>query len=157
VRDFPALSTLIAGVGTQFFFLMALLGIAAVVLLLRASTTELEPEDRAAWIAVCVAAFGVRGVLGRADEIHLGYYAIFAGVPAVWLLRRAWRSPARGPLFVLAALFLVMRLHPFQRVEDTVNGVVAASKAGPEGLEPPRGGGERIPAGQAKSYDAFRR
>ena len=157
VRDFPALSTLVAGVGTEFFFVMALLGIAAAALLLRASAAELEPEDRAAWIAICVAAFGLRGVLGRADSIHLGYYAIFAGVPAVWLLRRAWRSSARGALFLLALIFLVMRLHPFTRVEDTINFVVAAAKAAPEGLEPPRGGGERLPVGQAKSYDAFRR
>jgi hypothetical protein len=105
-----------------------------------------------------VAAFAMRGVLGRADDVHLWNYAVFAGVPAAWLLRRAWRSTARGALFALLAVAMLVRLHPFRRVEETLQAAVAAAdpKAREGSREAPRSGGEPIPAGQARDLAAFR-
>jgi hypothetical protein len=158
IRDLVGLLAPLAGFGLPFAFVLALLSAAGAALLIRASKSDLEPEDRAAWIGFCVAAFAMRGVLGRADEPHLWNYSLFAGVPAVWMLRRAWRSSPRGALSVLVALLLLLRLHPVRRVEESVQAVVAAGSPGARsgGEEPPRAGGERIPAGQAKELTALR-
>jgi hypothetical protein len=158
IRDLAGLLALLAGRGLLFAFVLALLSAAGAALLIRAWKSDLEPEDRAAWIGFCVAAFAMRGVLGRADEPHLWNYSVFAGVPAVWMLRRAWRSSPRGALPALVALLLLLRLHPVRRVEEGVAAVVAAGSPGARsgGEEPPRAGGERIPAGQAKELTALR-
>ncbi len=159
VRDTPALASLLAGAGMQFFFVMALLAIAGATLLLRAAAGDLDPEDRAAWAAFGVAAFALRGMLGRADEAHFWHYSVFAGLPAVWVLRSVWRSAARAVLFPVALLFLLIRLHPFRAVEDTLRLVAATGDpaAHRDRAEPPRSGGERLPAGQAKEFSDFRR
>jgi hypothetical protein len=158
VRDVAALAGLLAGQGMLSFFLLALLAVAGAALLLRASQAELEPEDRAAWIGFCVAAFALRGALGRADLAHLWNYAVFAGIPAAWLLRRAWRSSARGALVLLVTLFLLLRLHPLRSFEEVLQQVEAAGRpeVGARGLTPPRSGGERVPADQARALVAFR-
>jgi hypothetical protein len=159
VRDVPAFAALLAGAGMQFFFVMALLAIAGTTLLLRSASGELDSEDRAAWVAFGVAAFALRGVLGRADESHLWNYSVFAGIPAVWLLRFIWRSEARAVLFPVALLFLLVRLHPLRGVEDTLRLVASTGDpaAHADRAEPPRSGGERLPAGQAKELSDFRR
>jgi hypothetical protein len=158
VRDVSALAGLLSGQGMLSFFLLVLLAVAGAALLLRASKAELEPEDRAAWIGLCVAAFAVRGALGRADVVHLWNYAVFTGLPAAWLLRRAWRSSARGALVPLVSLFLLLRLHPLRSFEEVLQQVEAAwrPKAGAGWLTPPRSGGERISADQARELVAFR-
>lgn len=156
-RDVPSLFGLVAGVGSQFLFALGLLAIAGAALLLRSAATELEPEDRAAWIALCVAALALRGALGRADEPHLWNYSVFAGVPAAWLLRRAWLSRARGALTLLLTLCLLMRLHPVRRAEESLRAAFAGRRSAEDaGAFPPRAGGERVPAGQAAALAAFR-
>jgi hypothetical protein len=92
-------------------FLVLVAGI--VVLLFRAGDRVLDVTDRGAAICLLVAILALRGVLGRADPGHRMIYGVFAGLPAAWLLHRAWTAKSRfRPLvfgLTAAAFFFFLR------------------------------------------------
>ena len=84
-----------------------------IVLLFRSTDRVLDASDRAAAICLLLAVLALRGVLGRADLGHRMIYGVFAGLPATWLLYRAWTSSSRFRPLVFAAtataFFLFLR------------------------------------------------
>jgi hypothetical protein len=91
--------------------LLTVLAAVVVVLLFRRAEGLCEPIDRSAVLTVVVAMLALRGALGRADVGHRMLYGIFAGLPAAWLLYRAFRTRSRlRPLIAgaAAAAFLLL-------------------------------------------------
>lgn len=84
-----------------------------VVGLYRWADRRVEPTDRAAVVCLLVSVLALRGVLGRADLGHRMIYGIFAGLPAAWLVYRAWNTSSRFRALVTAltatAFFLFLR------------------------------------------------
>jgi hypothetical protein len=140
-------------------FLLLLLAIAGAVFLLRSARGEFDADDRAAWVAFVVAALAMRAVLGRADALHYARYGIFVGVPAAWLLMRAWRGGRAGEFLFIPALLLVFaRLHPFHTLDFELQSVENAARlaASTQASPAPRSGGAMILADQAATLTWFR-
>lgn len=155
------LIALVAGPPMPALFLLTVLATAATVLLLLAAHGRFEREDRVAWIALVVAAVAVRGALGRADEGHLAFYGVFAGLPAAWLVYRASRAVrGRVVLTVATVLFLLARLRPAATVSLELSAVDAApherEARARSGVRFPRTGRSTVPADQAKELGALR-
>ena len=154
-----SLMSLLSGQTLPPLFLLLLLGIVGIVLLLRSASGAFDADDRVVWIVFVVAALAMRAVLGRADAFHYARYGMFAGVPAAWLLMRAWRGGRIGELLLLPALILVFaRLHPVHALDFELQRVEEASRLieGAHGAPAPRSGGALVLAEQAASLTWFR-
>jgi hypothetical protein len=102
-----------------------------IVILYRWADRRVEPTDRAAAVCLLVALLALRGVLGRADLGHRMIYGIFAGLPAAWLVYRAWNTSSRFRTLVTAltatAFFLFLR--PDRAASREITAVSAAAYA----------------------------
>ena len=100
--------------GPSLFVLLGVLTAGVSVLLFRRARGACEPIDRAAAVSLLVAILALRGALGRADAGHRMLYGIFAGLPAAWLLYRAWnaRSWLRPLVAGITALGFLVLLRP---------------------------------------------
>jgi hypothetical protein len=109
-------------------FLVLIAGL--VVLLFRLGDSVVDATDRAAAICLLVAVPALRGVLGRADLGHRMIYGVFAGLPAAWLLYRAWTTGSRFRPIVLtltaAAFFLFLR--PDRAVSRELTSIAESGK-----------------------------
>ena len=154
-----SLVPLLSGQSLPSLFLVLVLGVAAAVLLLRSASGAFDAEDRAAWITLVVAALAMRAVLGRADAFHYARYGAFVGVPAAWLLMRAWRGGRVGELLLLpAVILLLLRFHPLHTLDFELQKVEEAYRlsAQAHGASAPRSGGALVLAEQAASLTWFR-
>jgi hypothetical protein len=155
-----ALAALLTGPALGPLFLLLLLAAAGTVFLLRAPRGRFGAEDRAAWIAFVVAVLAMRAVLGRADSFHYARYGIFVGVPAAWLLMRAWRGRRAGQILLVPAMLLILaRLHPIHALHFELQTVENAARraSAARGAAAPRSGGILVPADQAGTLNWFRR
>jgi len=138
-------------------FLIILLATCAASWLMRAADRQLTRVDTGFLICLLFACVAMRGVLGRADEEHLGRYGFFAGMTGVWLLRSAWRSGrARGLLVLASGLLVFAGFHPARALEwqlATVENSARRDRAVPR-APIPRGGGMGYPAEQAAELQA---
>lgn len=93
--------------------LLLVLILVLALLVIRAADRVVDSTDRASAVCVVIAVIALRGVFGRADIGHQLIYGVFAGLPAAWLLFRAWhtRSRFRPALAagVTAAFLLLLR------------------------------------------------
>jgi hypothetical protein len=117
-----------AEIAPSLCVLLFSLGAALVLLLLRSSDRVLDGPDRAAVIGLIVAVVALRGVLGRADLGHRMIYSVFAGLPAAWLLYRAWKTAMRfrSVVFAITAIAFVLLLRPDQALSRQITAVTAA-------------------------------
>ena len=114
----------------SLFVLLAVLVAGVSVLLFRRAEGSCEPVDRVGAVSLLVAILALRGALGRADFGHRMLYGIFAGLPAAWLLHRAWnaRSRLRPLLAGLAAVGFVVLLRPDVAVSRELRILAAAAR-----------------------------
>ena len=127
---------------------------------LAAVTDAAGAGELAAWIVFVVAALSMRAVLGRADSFHYARYGMLAGVPAAWLLMRAWRGSRAGELLFLPALLLILaRLHPLATLEFELQALEGPGRLAERApvVPAPRSGGVRMDAEQAGALTWFRR
>jgi hypothetical protein len=133
-------------------FLLILLATCATALLMRFADRRATKVDTGFLICLVFACTAMRGVLGRADEEHLGRYGFFAGMTGAWLLRSAWHSGrARGWVMVAAGVLVFAGFHPIRALEwqlATVENSARRDKAVPRSPIP-RGGGIGFPRDQA--------
>ena len=134
--------------GTLYFLLLAVLGSATSLFLLRASARALDPVDRGAAPVIAIACFALRGALGRADAGHFALYGVFAGLPAAWILYRASRARRyAGLLSAAVGLLLLARLHLPRIIGFEAEAITGASHARAAAVSP-RG---RLPAAEPQS------
>ena len=102
-----------------------------VVCLYRWADRRIHPTDRAIAVCLLIAVLALRGVLGGADLGDRMIYGIFAGLPATWLVYRAWSMGSHfrvlAAALTAAAFFLYLR--PDRVVSREITSVTAAGYA----------------------------
>ena len=153
------LVALLSGPAVPPLFLLIVLAAAGVVLLLRGANGRIDATDRAAFVALAVAAVAMRAVLGRADTFHHARYGMLVGIPAAWLLLRAWRGGRAGDLLLApAALLILARLHPVHTLDFELQAVENAARDAAVDTRGPgaRSGRALLPLDQAAVLTWFR-
>ena len=147
----------------SLFVLLFVLVTALVVLLFRSSEHVVEAPDRAAAICLVLGVLALRGVLGRADIGHRMIYGLFAGLPATWLLYRAWnvKSQFRPLVFGPSAAAFFLLLRPDRAVSREITAITAAGYVrrveASAGTRVPGYGSAMLERDQAKDLGNLRR
>ena len=99
-----------------------------IVCLYRWADRRVDPTDRAVAVCLLIAVLALRGVLGRADLGHQMIYGIFTGLPAAWLVYRAWNTNSRYRVLAtaLTATAFFVYLRPDRTVSHEITAVTAA-------------------------------